>query len=456
MEKRELENLLNIMTSTGSDYADIFVENTKSRVIKLLDSRIDSVNVEMIDGIGLRMCNEHNTYYSALNNCEYNEIEKLANKIKDNMNRTRVIEEIKLNDLIDNSNKDMGKILTDLEKKEYLLNIDRLARSKDSKICQVNAQISETEQDVIIATSDKKYIKDKRFLKRLIIVVYATDGDKKTQSIFSTGTNSDYSFFDNINLEEEINKLCETSVLKLTAPYAPSGVMPVIIGNDSGVLIHEACGHALEATSVADGDSVLADSLGKKVANPCVTIIDDGTLPDFWGTLSYDDEGELTKRNVLIDKGIVTSFLVDKKNAKRMNHRVTGSGRRESYKYAPTSRMNNTYLDNGKDNIEDMIKSIEFGLYVKSIVGGEVYPNTGDFNFGVDEAYVIRNGKIAEMVVGASLIGNIKDVLKSIEMVSDDLNFAVGLCGSESGWCPVTDGQPTIKLSSILVGGKND
>lgn len=456
MEKRELENLLNIMTSTGSDYADIFVENTKTRTIKLLDGRIDNVMVEMIDGVGLRMCLEHNTYYSALNNCDYSEMESIANKIKNNLNKDRIINEVKLNDLIDNSNKDLGKCLTDIEKKKYLLNIDSLARSKSSKICQVHAQISETEQDVIIATSLNKYIKDKRFLKRLIVVVYATDGEKKTQSIFSKGTNGDYSFLDNINLEEEINKLCETAILKLTAPYAPSGVMPVIIGNDSGVLIHEACGHALEATSVADGDSVLADSLGKKVANPCVTIIDDGTLPNFWGTLDYDDEGESTKRNILIDKGIVTGFLVDKKNAKRMNHQVTGSGRRESYKYAPTSRMNNTYLDNGKDNIEDMINSIEFGLYAKKMGGGEVHPNTGNFNFGVDEAYIIRDGKIAEMVVGASLIGNIKDVLKSIEMVSNDLNFAVGLCGSESGWAPVTDGQPTIKLSNILVGGKND
>lgn len=232
--------------------------------------------------------------------------------------------------------------------------------------------------------------------------------------------------------------------------------MPVIIGNDSGVLIHEACGHALEATSVADGESVLASSYQKQVASAKVTIIDDATIPGFWGTLDYDDEGNKTRKNILIEKGFVKSFLVDRKNSLRMKHDITSSGRREDYKIAPTSRMNNTYLDNGPDLIEDMIKSIDFGIYAKKMGGGQVNPTTGDFNFGVDEAYVIRNGKIEEMVVGASLIGNIKEVLNNIEMVSNDLNFAVGLCGSESGWVPVTDGQPTIKLSSILVGGKNE
>jgi len=456
MEQKKLEKLLNIMTSTGSNYADIFIENSKNRVIKLIDSKIDNVGLEIINGIGLRMCDEHNTYYSAINNCDYSEVEKNAKEISKNLNKNRIIDEIILDSLIDNSNKEIDKTLSDLEKKEYLLNIDKLARNNNDKICQVNAQLIEVEQNVLIATSDSKYVKDKRFLKRLVIVVYATDGKKKTQSIFSKGTNGDYSFLDNINIDKEISNLCVTAIDKLTASYAPSGVMPVIIGNDSGVLIHEACGHALEATSVADGDSVLSDYLGKRVARECVTIIDDGTIPNFYGTLSYDDEGEATKKNILIEKGIVVGYLVDKKNVKRMEHKVTGSGRRESYQYAPTSRMNNTYLDNGNDTLEDMVKSIDFGLYAKKMGGGEVHPNTGDFNFGVDEAYVIRNGKICEMVVGASLIGNIKEVLENIEMVSNDLNFAVGLCGSESGWCPVTDGQPSIKLSSILVGGKND
>lgn len=454
MNKEKLENLLNIMTSTGSNYSDIFLEEKSEITWKMIDSKIDDIIVENIKGVGLRVCDEHNTYYSALNDLNFDNLTLAATNLSANVNKKRIINDIKLNDLIDNSNKKTNKYLSNLEKKEYLLQIDKIARNFSNKIDQVRAQFYEMEQDVTIASSDGKFVRDKRYLKRLTIVVYAKNKDKKAQSVYSIGSCSDYSFLDNIDIEKEVKELARISIEKLSADYAPSGRMPVIIGNDSGVLIHEACGHALEATSVADDASVLGNSLFKKVANNCVTIIDDGTLTNFFGSSDYDDEGTKTQKNILIENGILKSFLVDKKNSKRMNHHITGSARRESYHLSPTSRMNNTYLANGNKSLDEMLKSIEFGLYAKKMGGGQVNVVTGDFNFGVDEAYVIRNGKIAELVVGGSLIGNIKEVLNNIEMVSDDLNFATGLCGSESGWVPVTDGQPTIKLSSILVGGK--
>lgn len=454
MKREEIESLLNIMVETGSNYSDIFYEEKTETVIKLLDSKIDNVITEKIKGAGLRVCDEHNTYYSAVNNLEYNNLVAIANELKDNIRKERCINKIKLNELTDNSNKPLKKILTNKEKKDYLLNIDNIARNYSSKIDQVSAQFSEVNQTVTMATSDGNYVKDKRYLKRLTVIVFALENGKKTQSTYSLGSSTDYSFLNEINIDEEIKKLCQLTIDKLTADYAPSGKMPVIIGSDSGVLIHEACGHALEATSVADDSSILGNSLGKKVANNIVTIIDDGTISNLWGSSEYDDEAKKTQKNILVENGILKNFLIDKKNEKRMNMKPTGSGRRESYYLAPTSRMNNTYLDKGTDKIDDMIKSIDFGLYAASMGGGQVNVVTGDFNFGVNEAYIIRNGKIAEMVVGASLIGNIKEVLNNIEAISDDLNFDTGMCGSESGWVPVTCGQPTIKLSSILVGGK--
>lgn len=454
MDKGNLESLLNVMTSTGSDYSDIFIEEKIEKTIKLLDSKIDDIQLVKTKGAGLRVCDEHNTFYSATNNLDYNNLESIVKGLIANIKKKRVVDNVKLKDMKDNFNKTLKDSFKDLDKKEYLLNIDKIARDYDKRIDQVQAHFYESEQEVLIATSEGKYVRDKRFLKRLIIVVYASLEDKKTQSLYSAGSSSDFSFLDNIDLEKTVKNLAQKTIDKLTADYAPSGRMPVIISNDSGVLIHEACGHALEATSVADDASILGDSLGKKVASDIVTIIDDGTISNFWGSTLYDDEGEVTKKNVLIENGILKSFLVDKKNSKRMNHKVTGSARRESYHLAPTSRMNNTYLDKGNSKVDDMIKSIEFGLYVEKINGGEVNVITGDFNFGVDEAYIIRDGKVCEMVVGASLIGNIKEVLFNIEMISDDLNYACGLCGSESGFVPVTDGQPTVKLSSILVGGK--
>lgn len=454
MKKEELESLLNIMVSTGSDYSDIFLEDRTERTVKLLDSKIDNVTVERIKGAGLRVCDEHNTYYSAVNNLNFDALSLVVSELKKNLKKKRIVDDVVLNDLIDNSTKVLNKNLSDKEKKDYLLEINHIAGEYSNKITQVSAQFYEVEQDVIIATSEGKYIKDKRYLKRLIIIIFAETDGKKTKSVYSKGSSLDYSFLDEIDILDEVKKLCQNTIDKLSADYAPSGRMPVIIGSDSGVLIHEACGHALEATSVADDASILGNSLGKKIASDIVTIIDDGTIPNLFGSSDYDDEGIRTQKNILVEKGILKNFLVDKKNEKRMQINATGSARRESYYLSPTSRMNNTYLDKGTAKVEDMINSIEFGLYAKGLGGGEVNVVTGDFNFGVNEAFVIRNGKIAEMVVGASLIGNIKEVLNNIEAISDDLNYDTGICGSESGWVPVTCGQPTIKLSSILVGGK--
>ena len=451
--KKKFENILNLMCDTGASYADIFKEDTLERSIKLLDGKIDKVDTEIIKGIGLRVCNEHNTFYSAINNCDEVMLEKEAINLSSNIKSKRKIDDIKLKDLIDDTIYE-DCILSDKEKKEYLLNIDNIARNFNVKIFQVSASISERVQNVLIASSDNNFVKTTRLLKRLTVVVMAKDGDKKTQSVYSVGSTGDYSFLKNIDIEKEIKRIVDSALEKLDAEYAPGGVMPVIISNDSGVLIHEACGHALEATSVADDASVLSHSLGKKIANNIVTIIDDGTIPNLYGTTLYDDEGEKTRKNILVENGVAKSFLVDKKNGKRMNHLITSSSRRECYHYAPTSRMNNTYLDKGASKVENMIKSVDYGLYVKTLGGGQVNPITGDFNFGVNEAYMIRNGNISEMVIGASLIGNIKEVLFNIVEISDDLNFDVGMCGSESGSCPVTCGQPTIKLSSMLVGGK--
>ena len=193
--------------------------------------------------------------------------------------------------------------------------------------------------------------------------------------------------------------------------------------------------------------------MNKKIGSNKVTLRDDGTLPNIWGSSIIDSEGNNTKKNVLIEKGILKSYLVDGFNSKKMQHPITGSSRRESYMYPPTSRMNNTYLDKGTDKIEDMIKSIDYGIYCKSMRGGSVDPKTGDFNFSVDESYLIEKGKITDMLTGITLIGKGQEILKEVEMVSDDLSLETGYCGSISGTIHVTIGEPTIKVSNILVGG---
>jgi TldD protein len=241
----------------------------------------------------------------------------------------------------------------------------------------------------------------------------------------------------------------------LHADECPSGKMPVVIDNEfGGVIFHEACGHSLEATSVAKGASVFSGKKGELIANPLVTAIDDGTIPNAWGSATYDDEGNLQKKRVLIKDGVLTSYMIDKLNAIRMNDEPTNSGRRESYRYAPTSRMTNTYIDNGDSTFDEIIADTKFGLYAKKMGGGSVNPVTGDFNFSVAEGYMIRDGKIAEAVKGATLVGTGSEALLKVDMVGNNLATAQGMCGSLSGSIPTDVGQPTIRVSEITVGGR--
>src|SRR5690606_2352151 len=216
------------------------------------------------------------------------------------------------------------------------------------------------------------------------------------------------------------------------------------------------CGHGLETTSVAKNASVFCGKLGERIANDCVTAIDDGTIQNGWGSLNIDDEGRPTEKTVLIENGVLKSYIVDELGSRETGFKPTGSGRKESYKFAPASRMRNTYIAAGKDSFEDMIRDIDYGLYAKDMGGGSVNPGTGDFNFAVSEAYIIRKGRIEEAVKGASLIGRGIDTLGKITKVSKDLKHATGMCGSVSGSIPAAVGQPQILVSSLLVGGRSE
>jgi TldD protein len=235
------------------------------------------------------------------------------------------------------------------------------------------------------------------------------------------------------------------------------GVMTVVVHNAfGGVLLHEACVHSLEATSVAKGTSVFCGKLAQKIASDIVTAIDDGTIANAWGSLNVDDEGEPTKRNVLIENGILKSYLVDFRNSRKMNHPVTGSSRRQSYKYSPTSRMTNTFFAPGKSTFEEIIANTEYGLFAKKMGGGSVNPATGEFNFAVNEGYLIENGKITKPVRGATLVGSGAEILANIDMIADNLDFGYGMCGSLSGSIPTSVGQPTIRVKNLTVGGRGE
>ena len=243
----------------------------------------------------------------------------------------------------------------------------------------------------------------------------------------------------------------------LNAKECPSGKMPVIIGNGfGGVIFHEACGHSLEASAVSKNLSVFSNKLGTKIASDIVSAVDDGTIEGGWGSENFDDEGNPTHRNLLIKDGILTSYLIDPFNGRRMNAKENGASRRQSYKYEPTSRMSNTFILAGKSTPEEIIKNTKFGLYAKKLGGGSVNPATGEFNFAANEAYIVENGKISYPVKGATLIGSGKEVLLKIDMIANDLLRAQGMCGAASGSIPTDVGQPTIRVSEMTVGGRGE
>jgi TldD protein len=259
-----------------------------------------------------------------------------------------------------------------------------------------------------------------------------------------------------VNPESVGVEAARQAVVNLSAVPCPSGKMTVAIGNGfGGVIFHEACGHSLEATSVGIGMSQMAGKMGMQIANPKVTAIDDGTIPNGWGSCNIDDEGNPMIKRTLIENGILTSYMIDRLGSRRMGMPHTASARRQDYSYEPTSRMTNTYIACGPDTNEDIFASIDYGIYAAAMGGGSVNPFSGAFNFSVREGYIIRNGKLCEPVKGASLIGTGSEILMNIDMVGQDMETAQGMCGSSSGSVPTDVGQPLIRVSNITVGGRN-
>ena len=456
MDKKQFEKYLNLALSTGADFAELYHEKRINKNYNLLDSKLDRIDSGNTEGLGIRITKGRESYYASTDNLDSNNIEKTISNILKNIPKEES-REVKLLDLVDKTKK--VKVPHDEypveKKKEMLYKIDKVARDYSSLVNQVVVTITESDSSFTLANSEGKYIKSNAVLTRLMTTVYAErEGEKQRETVDIAGGKG-YELFDDYDIEKETLKVSKTAVEKLDAVDFKGGELPVVIAPGFGaVIFHEACGHGLEATAVAPHLSVFSDDFGKQVATSKVTLIDDGTIPGAWGSSTIDDEGNATKKNILIDKGILKSYLVDSFNSKEMKMKSNGCGRRQNYKYATTSRMSNTYLAPGTDKIDDMIKSIKLGVFCEKLSGGSVNPATGDFNFAVDTARLIENGELKHMLKGITLIGNSKDILKNVEMVSDDLKISAGYCGSKSGTIPVTIGQPTIKVSKILVGGR--
>jgi len=355
---------------------------------------------------------------------------------------------------------------------EHLRTASNSAYAYDKLITQTGCSYSSKIQDVLIANSNGLWAEDRRVRTRITFTSVASGPGSSQGSTSSEGASDDaegekqtgqkspgamkgFELIEDLDMTQLGKDTADAAITMLKASHCPGGLMPVVIENGfGGVIFHEACGHSIEGTSVSKKASVFTDRIGDTIASPLITAIDDGTMPGEWGSINVDDEGTPARRNILIEEGVLKSYMTDYLTGLKMGMATTGSSRRESYKYAPTSRMTNTYIANGEESPSSIIADTEYGLYAKSMGGGSVEPATGEFNFAVREGYLIRNGKIAEPVRGATLIGKGADILPMIDRVANNLELAQGVCGSISGAVPTNVGQPMIRVKEMVVGGK--
>ena len=459
MISREIcQRVLQKAVSTGADYAEIFAENTVNHSINMIANKVDSIKDAVIAGAAVRiykglrsvMASTVDTSEEGLLRCAEAAAEALGQGTAqiDIVLKERLFGDIHPIRIVPASVSNREKIA--ILKEGYFA-----AREYDDSIVQVNGTLLDVDHNILIASTEGLYTQDRQIRTRMMIHAIAeVQGETQTGSC-SPGRRMGLEMFENVVPREVGIHAARQAVTMAGAGYCPAGVMPVAIENGfGGVIFHEACGHSLEASSVAYGQSQFAGKLGQKIANEKVTAIDDGTIPNAWGSINIDDEGTPARRNVLIEKGILKSYMIDKFNGRRMGMESTGNARRQSYAYTTTSRMTNTYIAPGDDRNEDIIASMEYGLYAKEMGGGSVNPVTGEFNFAVNEGYIVRNGKICEPVRGASLVGKGSDVIQNIDMVGTDMSMGQGMCGSSSGSVPTNVGQPLVRVSSITVGGR--
>ena len=455
--------VLNAALASGGDYAELYLEQSDGESIVLENGKVESCGTSELYGCGIRILKKTNQVYGYTSDLSKKSLLKLASSLASSFKGER---QIAVKKIAKQRVKVINPVKTHMmdvpmeEKIALLKECYQITSSVDKRIVRVTNMLGSIVKKTELFTAEGeigKQFENTEERVRLAILPIASGENGQIESSFTgPGASNGWDWLKNtLDYKEKARDAGEKAVMMLSAKECPSGKYTVVIANGwGGVVFHEACGHSLEAAATAKKLSVFSDSIGKQIASPLVTAYDDGTIPNEWGSNNIDSEGIKTQKNLLIKNGICTGFLVDKLNGRRLNMEPNGCSRRQNYHFAPTSRMSNTYIAPGKDNPEDIIKDTKLGIYVANFGGGSVEPTTGEFNFSASEAYIIRDGKICEMVKGCTLIGSGKEVLENIDRVGNDLALGQGNCGASSGSIPVDVGQPTIRIKEITVGGR--
>ena len=458
VEPDVLERVLSSSLRHGGDFAEVFVEDRTTTGIALDDRRVEELSSGHDRGAGIRVVLGDTTGFAHTSDLSEAGLAAAAEaaaavarqggggvrRVALELTTVRSPNEV----LVLPSEVPKGT------KVDLLLQADDVARSKSNSIVQVSAGYGDTRRRIQVANSDGLLTGDDRVRTRFSVVCVAS-GDTGMQTGYETAALTvGFELFEQRSVEEVADEAARRAVTKLTARPAPAGVVPIVLRRGSGgMLFHEACGHGLEADHIVKDSSVFTGRIGEQVASPLVTLVDDGTAGPNWGSLAIDDEGHPAQRNVLIENGVLVDYMWDALSARKKQRTSSGNGRRESYQDLPMVRMTNTFLLPGSEDPDEIVAATPRGVYIAHLGGGQVNTATGDFVFGMTEAYLIENGRITEPLRDANLIGNGPDVLGKIDAVANDFDMSPGTCGKDGQSVPVGCGQPTLRITGVTIGG---
>ena len=459
IDEAVLEGVLAHALRTGGDFAEVFAEDRRGGVARLDDGRVEELTSGRERGAGIRVVVGETTGFAHTSALTAQGLRTAAAAAaaaaRGGGGGVKTVALSPVSAPAPNPVTVLPESVPKESKVELLRRADDVARSAGGAIRQVSAVYSDGRRRIQVANSDGVLASDDQVKTRFYVSCVAVGDTGMQTGRESVGSTVGWELFDHYDVEELARLAATRALRKLAARPAPSGAVPVVIkSGGGGVLFHEACGHGLEADLVGRDASVFRGLRGQQVASPLVTLVDDGTMGPEWGAFAIDDEGHPAGRNVLIQDGVLTDYMFDWLRARKEGRDSSGNGRRQSYQHLPMVRMTNTYVLGGTEDPEEIIRQTPHGVYVAQLGGGQVNTATGDFVFGMTEAYLIEDGAITEPLRDANLIGSGPDVLRNIDVVGNDFAMgSPGTCGKDGQGVPVGDGQPTLRVRALTVGG---
>ncbi len=461
LNEETVNRILQEALARGGDAADLFAEQRFRTSIVLDAGKIDSVTYGYPRGGGVRVVLRNQTGYAFSDELTYNSLldaARVASTVVEQQSHAHPVDVTRRTPPPPFALTSPGPLMPESAKLDILRRMDAAARAADPRIVSVRVEYQDDVREVLIGTSEGVYVIDRQYLTGVVCTPVAQASGKGASGLATLGGRVDADYFTRVNPEEAARNAALQALRLLEAGPAPAGPMPVVVAPGwGGVLIHESLGHALEADGIRRGTSLLSGLAGTRIASPLLRVLDDARWPNGRGSYAMDDEGTPGQRTVLVDGGVLQSYLLDKQNGWLLTQKSTGNGRRMSYRNWPIPRMSNTYIDNGASDPASLLSGIAKGFYAAELGGGSVETTSGNFNFAVHEGYWIENGKLTRPVRGAVLIGNSLLTMQRIEGIGNDLKVETtrGTCGKDGQLVPVGVGQPTVRFASMTVGGSS-